>query len=294
METVELEDASLQNPSSYPNETSVFVTNISPSANEKTVSEFFSFCGKIVHIKLHVYPNKGSEALIVFETEAAAKTATLLTNALIADRPITVTQYREAEKDHEKPQGLPTDTNTIELSGDQIPNKPHAVPADQRSNTSVIASMLAAGYVLGSDTIQKAREIDEQNQLTAKVVAAAAAAKEKVLEIDQQLKISETIGALGTGVANKAREVDEAWKISENISYGYTVVSTNIQAGVEKAKESPAVQTTTTAVTNLTQNIGNLISPSVEALKANVQDIKQQSNELIEQKMRTKQTPQEH
>jgi len=96
--------------------------------------------------------------------------------------------------------------------------------------------MLAAGYVLGADTFQKAREIDEHNQLTAKVSAAATAAKEKVLEIDQQLKISETIGAIGTGVANKAREVDEAWKISENISSGYTMVSTNIQAGVENSK----------------------------------------------------------
>jgi hypothetical protein len=292
METVELNEPS--STPSRPNETSVLVTNISPSANEKTVSEFFSFCGKIVHIKLHVYPNKASEAIIVFETEAAAKTAMLLTNALIADRPITVTQYREpTEKDSEKSQILPTDTNTIELSGDEIPNKPHAVPADQRTNTSVIASMLAAGYVLGADTIQKAREIDEQNQLSAKVAAAAAAAKEKVLEIDQQLKISETIAALGTNVANKAKEVDEAWKISENLSYGYNVVSSNIQAGVEKAKESPAVQTTANAATQLTQNIGNLISPSVEALKANVQDIKQQSNELIEQKMKSKQTNQE-
>jgi len=244
-----------------------------------------------VNIKLYVYPNKGSEAIIVFETEAAAKTATLLSNALIADRPITVTQYHE-ETSSEKSPTQPTDANTIELSGDQIPNKAHAVPADQRSNTSVIASMLAAGYVLGSDTIQKARAIDEQNQLSAKVAAAAAAAKEKVLEIDQQLKISETLGAFGTGVATKAREVDEAWKISENISYGYNVVSTNIQAGVDKAKESPAVQTTTVAVSQFTQNIGNFISPSVQALKANVQDIQHQSNELIEQKLRTKQIEQ--
>jgi len=150
--------------------------------------------------------------------------------------------------------------------------------------------MLAAGYVLGADTFQKAREIDEHNQLTAKVSAAATAAKEKVLEIDQQLKISETIGAIGTGVANKAREVDEAWKISENISSGYTMVSTNIQAGVEIAKESPAVQTTTNAFNQLTTNIGNFISPSIEVLKANVEDIKQQSNQMIEEKQKNQTT----
>lgn len=33
----------------------VFVSNISPNATEKTVSDFFSFCGKITKLTLRKY-----------------------------------------------------------------------------------------------------------------------------------------------------------------------------------------------------------------------------------------------
>jgi RNA recognition motif-containing protein len=35
--------------------TQVYVTNISPSASEKTVTDFFSFCGKINSMTLRTY-----------------------------------------------------------------------------------------------------------------------------------------------------------------------------------------------------------------------------------------------
>jgi hypothetical protein len=76
--------------------TAVFVTNISPSAGDKTVSDFFSFCGEIRSLVLrHAagHADGTQEAIVTFESAAAAKTAQLLTNALIVDRAISVRIY---------------------------------------------------------------------------------------------------------------------------------------------------------------------------------------------------------
>lgn len=55
---------------------------------------------KINSLFIFFYREEGkdtSSAVIQFETESAAKTALLLTNALIVDRPITVTAYLNSQ-----------------------------------------------------------------------------------------------------------------------------------------------------------------------------------------------------
>jgi RNA recognition motif-containing protein len=258
----------------------VYVSNVSPSANEKTVSEFFSFCGRITDLKLNTYPNKGGEAIVTFETEAAAKTALLLTNALIADRPITVVPFTETDEKNFNHACSTSETVRTELHGDQVPNKTHAASAEERTKLSVIASLLAAGYTLGTDAFSKAREIDEQNQLSAKAAAAVEVVKAKANEIDQKLKISENVAAGYTAVGNKVREIDEQYKVSDNIAAAYKTAATNIEAGVQKAKETPAVQTAT-------RTVNSYLTPATETLK----EIKQQTDQLIEEKRRAKEQP---
>lgn len=104
----------------------VYVTNISPNANEKTVSDFFSFCGKISklfvnkYVEFQILPNsvadipffreqETSSAVVEFETESAAKTALLLTNALIVDRPITVVPYTSTPSTQQSATGATVD-----------------------------------------------------------------------------------------------------------------------------------------------------------------------------------------
>jgi len=276
--------------------TTVLVSNISPSANEKTVSEFFSFCGKITNLKLTKYPNKGGEAIVTFETESAAKTAQLLTNALIADRPITVGPYHgDNQVPSQTERSAAEEATTIEYKEEQICNKP-AVPAD-RSHTSVVASLLASGYVLGKDAIEKAREIDEQNQISQKIMAAATVAKEKITEIDQQLHISETIQSVGntiTTVGNtittKAHALDQAYHVSDNVNAAIKTVAQTIESGVAMAKEVPVVQSATSAVNQVGENIKTFVAPTVGALKANVEEIKQQSNQIIAERLHEKET----
>eukprot|EP01089_Gocevia_fonbrunei_P014625 TRINITY_DN4049_c0_g1_i1.p1 TRINITY_DN4049_c0_g1~~TRINITY_DN4049_c0_g1_i1.p1 ORF type:complete len:144 (-),score=27.41 TRINITY_DN4049_c0_g1_i1:190-579(-) len=74
----------------------VLVTSISLSATSKAVTDFFAFCGTIKSLTLRTIPGADSqEAIIEFKQEAATKTALLLTNALIVDKPITVSKYQK-------------------------------------------------------------------------------------------------------------------------------------------------------------------------------------------------------
>jgi len=265
----------------------VLVSNISPSANEKTVTEFFSFCGKITNLKITKYPNKGGEAIVTFETESAAKTAQLLTNALIADRPITVAPY--LGENQPQTERSAEESTITEIKGEQIQHKPET-PSD-RSHTSVIASLIAAGYVIGKDAIDKARSIDEQNQISQKIMAAANVAKDKITEIDQQLHISETIQNFGNTITTKAHELDQSYHVSDNVNAAIKTVSQTFETGVAMAKEVPAVQSTTNAVNQVGENIKTMIAPTVGAIKANVDEIKQQSNQIIAEKLQEN-TPQ--
>jgi len=272
----------METPSQWAN--TVFVSNISPTANEKTVSEFFSFCGKITEMKLVTYPNKGGEATVTFETEAAAKTALLLTNALIADRPITVVPYTSADDHHFQQTSSTPEAVRKELYGDQVPNKEHSVPAEQRTKTSVVASMLAAGYILGNDAILKARDIDEQNQISVKAAAAVEVVKAKAVEIDQKLRISENAAALG----QRVRQLDEQYRVSDNLQAAYKTASDSVEAGVQKAKETPAVQSAVATISTLSESVNSYLAPKTEALRGSVTDIQQQTNQIIEERTRSR------
>jgi len=211
----------------------VFVSNISPNATEKTVSDFFSFCGRITRLSLKSVDGGSHEAVVVFETDSAAKTALLLTNALIVDRPITVVPY-VAKSD--EPQA-PADA----VPQAAITERQHAVPDAERTKTSVIASLVAAGYVLGSDTIQKARDIDEKHMISLQLNVAAEQIKAKANEVDKALHITETAAAIKTGVVEKAKEVDEKLHITEKVDAAVNAAKVQANALAAKAQENETI-----------------------------------------------------
>jgi RNA recognition motif-containing protein len=273
--------------------TQVFVSNISPSSNEQTLASFFSFCGTITNLKLTSHSDNGTkEAIVSFENEAAAKTALLLTNAVIADRPITVVPYSSKAEHKESSSDSASSSHTTEISGDQIPNKNHPVPADQRSHVSVIAGLLAAGYTLGSDAFTKARQVDEQNQLSTKLAAAATATKEKFQALDQTYQISEKVGNVVEGVTNKAKEVDQNWKISENVSSVVKNVTDTAEVLSAKANEHPAVQSTMSTLSYFAENVSNFFSPGIQAINQQIStqaaQIREETNHHIDEKMKAR------
>lgn len=215
--------------------TQVYVTNISASASEKTVTDFFSFCGKINSMTLRTLEGGAKEAVIEFQTDAAAKTALLLTNALIVDRPITVAPYTGAPLQKISEEKVEHETK---VSGDQIKHQEHSVPEQQRSQTSVIASMIAAGYSMGADAVDKARAYDEQQGITQTIHAQTEALKAKAQQINEQYKIGETASAWGTAAYGWWSGVDQALGISQTA----TAIKQSSAAAARAISESEAAQ----------------------------------------------------
>jgi len=272
---------------------SVTVTNISPSANEKTVSDFFSFCGKITKLFLKKEEGKDTSAAIIqFETESAAKTALLLTNALIVDRPITVSPYGT----------LPTTTSTTPTPttlpspspvtmttdpGAQIPPEKITsrdfgnVPDDQRSKTSVIASLLAAGYTLANDALERAKAIDEKHNLSQRAKATVDQIKVKVNEIDVQYGISNKATAVKNSVTETAQKLDSDYKISEKATLAANTVKATAQSGLQKAQENPTIKKGIDQVKATAQKVSTSVT-------ATYNDVRDQTKKEIDDKSKEK------
>jgi len=224
---------------------SVLVTNISPSANEKTVSDFFSFCGKINQLFLKKEEGKDtSSAVIQFETESAAKTALLLTNALIVDRPITVTAYVQSststpsDSSSETPAPVSAETQGTPVEAANISQKDFGGVADEdRSKTSVIASLLAAGYTLAKDALAEAKAVDERNNFSARAQIVVDQMVVKAKQIDDQYKISEKANTAVTYVNDTAHNLNEKYGITEKASAAVATLGSAAQVGIELTKQ---------------------------------------------------------
>jgi len=265
------------------NSKSVEVTNISPNAHEKTVSDFFSFCGKIS--KLYMKRDEVSQtssAVVEFETESAAKTALLLTNALIVDRPIVVVSYTFSPTADQ--------SNTELLSrGTAVPESEITqrnfgeVPDEHRSKTSVVASLIASGYIVASDALSKAKDYDEKHMILLQAKVAMEQIKIKAHEIDKQYGISEKATAVKQQAAEKAKKLDGEYKISEKAATAASSVKATAMQASAMAQENPTINSGMDSVksgwASMTQSVTGFYN-----------DYKEQTAKAIEEKKKEKMT----
>jgi len=249
--------------SAFVSNKAVFVANISPNATEKTVSDFFSFCGRITKLTLRkeATGDGSQEAVVVFETDSAAKTALLLTNALIVDRPITVVAHVASSVE---PEGDVFRQETQQEIPQDITNRTFTAPDHERSKTSVVASMLAAGYTLGTDAISRARDIDEKHMISLQLKVGAEQVKAKANEIDKALHISETANVIRTVTLEKAKEVDERLQISAKVGQAADAVKQQATALANKATGSEVLTQGVAMLNNLSNTIQQTIQPAAE------------------------------
>ncbi|KAF9958984.1 hypothetical protein BGZ65_000995 [Modicella reniformis] len=159
----------------------IIVTNISAAASEKTVKDFFMFCGKLNGFELQKDEDR-QVALVLFDRESAAKTACMLTNAIIIDSAISVKPYFEE---------LDNGDNSQE-------NKP---------KTQILAELLAAGYKIQDAIIEKGIEIDNKFGVTRKVQGVVEAAKTQAQVLDEKFKVTE-----------KAHEFDHKYHVQDRVN----------------------------------------------------------------------------
>ncbi|CAO3598591.1 unnamed protein product [Absidia cylindrospora] len=186
----------------------VLVKNISLESSEKTVKEFFLFCGKIKEFELLKDDDETHQvALVNFERESAAKTASLLSSALIDNEHITVSPYFES--------AIPAET---EKEGDT-----HEISSQEaKSKARIAAEILANGYLLQDQIVAKGLEYDGKYNVTSRLTGYLNYFQNNVKQFDEKYRIWD-----------KANEIDQKYKIQEKVTNAAQTAQTKAQAALQ-------------------------------------------------------------
>ncbi|KAG1306165.1 hypothetical protein G6F64_007807 [Rhizopus arrhizus] len=170
-----------------PSASYVLVKNISIESSEKTVREFFLFCVALIH----------------FERESAAKTATLLSNALIDQSHIIVSHYFESS--------VPKEESSLTEEKSQ----------ESKPKSRIVAEILANGYILQDQVVAKGLEYDSKYHLSTRLGGYLSALTSNVKQMDDKYRIWD-----------KAIEIDSKFKIQEKVHHATQTAHTTAQTAL--------------------------------------------------------------
>lgn len=172
----------------------VRVNNISLNVSDRDIREFFSFSGDIQYVEMRRESETTQLAYVTFKDTQGADTAILLSGAVIGNLPVNITPVDDYLL---PPEALPS----------TLDKNPTASPAVKKAE-DVVSSMLAKGFILGKDAINKAKSFDERHHLISNASATVAS-------IDNKMGLSEKL-SIGKAVVNeKVREMDERYQVIE-------------------------------------------------------------------------------
>jgi len=85
----------------------------------------------------------------------------------------------------------------------------------------MVSGMLAKGFILGKDAVNKAKTFDEKHQLTSSASA-------KVSSLDKKIGLTEKITVGTTIVGDKVREVDQKFQVSEKTKSAFAAAEQKV------------------------------------------------------------------
>jgi len=106
----------------------------------------------------------------------------------------------------------------------------------------VVSSMLAKGFILGKDAVNKAKTFDEKHRLSSTATA-------KVASIDQKIGFSEKISVGASVVGDKVREVDQKFQVSEKTKSAFAVAEQKVSSAGSAIMKNRYILTGTSWVT---------------------------------------------
>mmetsp|Transcript_14939 Transcript_14939/g.20884 ORF Transcript_14939/g.20884 Transcript_14939/m.20884 type:complete len:549 (+) Transcript_14939:78-1724(+) len=141
--------------------TDVYVTNASLQATAQVLIDFFTYCGKVHAVEIYKEYDHCLSAVVHFLEAEAADTAILLTGAFIYDKPIQVCPLnKEIEENLKKLKTVSSATEPTKQPSNS--NTESHEPEKKKTKTSVVQSLMAAGYDVGSQVAMKAKAYDER------------------------------------------------------------------------------------------------------------------------------------
>lgn len=102
--------------------------------------------------------------------------------------------------------------------------------------------MLAKGFILGKDAVNKAKALDEKHQLTSTAAA-------QVATLDQRIGFSEKIGMGATMVNDKVKEMDEKFQLSEKTKTAFSAAENTVSSAGSVIMKNRYILTGTSWVT---------------------------------------------
>ncbi|KAH6617091.1 hypothetical protein F5144DRAFT_498598 [Chaetomium tenue] len=138
--------------------TTVYVKNVGSQTDDKEIKDFFSFCGKISSIDITTEGSLKS-ATVTFEKETAARTALLLNHTQLGGNEITVTGDNISTPPHES-----SGADTSETDRDSV------LTQEEKPRSRILAEVLAHGYLVADQGLQKAIALDEQHNISSRFV----------------------------------------------------------------------------------------------------------------------------
>ncbi|KAL9274398.1 Binding partner of ACD11 1-like protein [Drosera capensis] len=211
----------------------VKVCNVSLSASEKDIKEFFSFSGDIEYVELHSENERSQTAYVTFKDTQGAETAVLLSGATIVDQSVIIA----LAPDYKLPAAASLPHTGIENRTDGASGS-----AVQKAE-DIVTTMLAKGFVLGKDALGKAKSFDEKLQLSSTASA-------KVASLDQKIGLTEKI-SLGTTLVNeKMKEVDQKFQVSEKTKTAFATAEQTVSNAGSAIMKNRYVLTGTSWVTS--------------------------------------------
>jgi len=241
----------------------VEVLNLSPKATEAILSDFFSFCGRVQAVKITKEENEASaRALVTFTDKSSIDTALLLNQAFIIDRPISISIYKPKEEN-------PVDMiilNEVPPNEKSIQVK-EAWNAEDKPKASIIASLLASGYILATDTMTRAKEFDEKRT---NIRTRAHSMNEKYKLSEKASNLSDKASHLSDKAKEKGKEFDSKYHISDKLHTAGDSISSTAKKALENERVAKGYQ--------------YLVGAKDRALEK-ASSIKGESKQIIDQKM---------
>lgn len=133
--------------------------------------------------------------------------------------------------------------------------------------------MLAKGFILGKDAINKAKSFDERHHLTSNASATVAT-------IDRKIGLSDKL-SIGTAIVNeKVREMDEKFQVSEKTKTAIAVAEQKASSAGSAIMSNPYVSTgaswvssAITAVAKAAEDVSTLTKEKVEMAEVDKKEI---------------------
>ncbi|CAA3014702.1 binding partner of ACD11 1 [Olea europaea subsp. europaea] len=183
--------------------------------------EFFSFSGNVQFVEMKRSTENAQIAYVTFNESQGGDTAILLSGATINGLPVSVTPV-----DNYK---LPPNASPLNLE-----SKPTVTDSAVKKAEDVVSTMLAKGFILGKDALNKAKFFDERHHLISNASATVASidskigltvVNEKVREVNERYQVSEMTKSALAAAEQKASSTGSAFMTNPYVSTGASWVS---------------------------------------------------------------------